>query len=281
MQALLAELDRADRLRPAGSGRPRTVRRERVRSVLVVLGVLALLLVAWRVNSPASQFALREPATVDLPPTGPVGAGLERPAAVKSDAGTYRLGLTLRDGTPVTYDSCRSVRLVVNPDGAPEGAGELLTEAVSEVAAASGLDLELTGETEERPVDRRPLRLEEYGDDWAPSLVAWSDPEESPRLDGEVAGYAGSGYARRGDTVAYVSGSVTLDGPQLAQALDAGRVDTARGVLVHELAHLIGLAHVDDPNELMYPQTQPDVASLQDGDRAGLAALGQGGCTGW
>lgn len=261
--------------------RPPARARERFRSVIAVLGVIALLLVAWRVNSPTSRLALREPEPVQLPPAGPLGAGLARPETVETDGGTYRLILVRTDGTPVTFSSCEPVRLVHNPDGAPEGGEELLAEAVAEVEDASGLDLEVVGETDERPRDRRPLQLAEYGDDWAPSLIAWSDPEESARLLDETAGYAGSGYVRRGDEVAYVSGSVTIDAPQLAELLDVDRADTARGILVHELAHLLGLAHVDDTGELMHPRSQAGVDSLQDGDRAGLAVLGSGDCIDW
>lgn len=279
MRRLLAELDVVDDSAYASHRRSRS--RERMRSVVVVLMVVALLMVAWRVNSPTSRFALRDSDPVRLAPAGPVGPGLVRPEQVESDAGTYRLGLERTDGTPVAYSSCRPVRLVHSTDGAPDGADDLLTDAVAEVEEASGLDLEIVGDTDERPRDDRPLRLEEYGDDWAPSLVSWSDPSESPRLEGDVAGYAGSGYARRGDEVAYVSGSVTLDGPQLGQLLAYGSDDDARGVIVHELAHLLGLDHVDDPEELMHPQDQPGVDSLRAGDRAGLAVLGDGECVEW
>ncbi|MGJ9411746.1 matrixin family metalloprotease [Aeromicrobium sp. CF4.19] len=63
-----------------------------------------------------------------------------------------------------------------------------------------------------------------------------------------------------------------LDGPQLA-SLDSER---SRAVLLHELAHLVGLDHVDDTDELMYPTSGP--LEWGPGDLAGLEALGEGRC---
>jgi len=48
------------------------------------------------------------------------------------------------------------------------------------------------------------------------------------------------------------------------------------GVL-HELGHLVGLAHVSDPTQLMYPQSS-GVLDLAAGDLTGLAQLGAGEC---
>lgn len=48
--------------------------------------------------------------------------------------------------------------------------------------------------------------------------------------------------------------------------------------LLHELGHLVGLAHVDEPTELMY---DGNVGQLDfgPGDRQGLAVLGNGECS--
>jgi hypothetical protein len=53
--------------------------------------------------------------------------------------------------------------------------------------------------------------------------------------------------------------------------------ELVRAVIIHELGHVLGLAHVDDPEQLMYAGAN-DVTSLADGDRAGLALLGTGPC---
>ena len=46
----------------------------------------------------------------------------------------------------------------------------------------------------------------------------------------------------------------------------------------HELAHVVGLNHVDDAAELMYPEGIPGVVAFGPGDLTGLARLGRGQC---
>ncbi len=282
MMRLLAELDERDR-EHAGSTvqlSRRPTLSERMRTVVAVLAVAALLLVAWQINGP-----LRPPSSgsrdldVRIAPSGPLGHGLERPDQVDTGDGAYRFSLVRSDGSPVAYASCRPVQLVVNPDGGPPGGDGLLDEATDEVSEASGLTVEVVGESDARPGGDRDLVLE--GQDPPPSLVTWSDPEESPRLEGAVAGYAGSGWIRRDDETAYVRGEVTFDAAQIGELVNGGEWDSARGIVVHELAHLLGLGHVDDPTQLMYPESQLNVTTLQDGDRTGLAALGEGPCVDW
>lgn len=51
-----------------------------------------------------------------------------------------------------------------------------------------------------------------------------------------------------------------------------------RAIVLHELGHLVGLGHVTDATQLMYPEGQPGVTDFGAGDLAGLAALGRGTC---
>ena len=77
----------------------------------------------------------------------------------------------------------------------------------------------------------------------------------------------------------YVTGSVTLDSQDIgALAAAPATRATALGVITHELAHLVGLDHVDDPTQLMYPTTSVTRTGFGAGDLAGLAALGTGEC---
>jgi predicted Zn-dependent protease len=76
----------------------------------------------------------------------------------------------------------------------------------------------------------------------------------------------------------YVSGGATLDRDSF-DALDSppdGRT-LQRAIVLHELGHVVGLGHVDDPRQLMYADNVGQL-DFAEGDRAGLAKLGGGRC---
>ena len=86
---------------------------------------------------------------------------------------------------PVTYDPCEVIEVQINPEGAPDDYREYVDTAIEHVSEPSGLRLEVTGETDERP-SRTPRTTS--GSGWKPVLVAWADDEEVPALAGDVAG---------------------------------------------------------------------------------------------
>lgn len=74
---------------------------------------------------------------------------------------------------------------------------------------------------------------------------------------------------------------LALDGPSFAALQPKGKVsaeDVGRAVILHELGHLVGLGHVEDPTQVMYPSSSYEVTSLATGDLNGLAKLGRGDC---
>jgi hypothetical protein len=181
---------------------------------------------------------------------------------------------------PVAYDPCRPVHYVIRPDHAPPGGNRVVHRAVARIERATGLDFRYDGRSGEDPAPhRKPFQPDRYGDRWAPVLVTWVTVAEVPRMAGRIAGQAGSVSIDpvAGPTV-YVTGSVELDAVQLADLLAAPRrADEAYAVVLHELGHLVGLDHVRDPDQLMYP-SDVGVLRLAPGDRAGLRTLGMGRC---
>ncbi|KGM13310.1 peptidase [Cellulomonas bogoriensis 69B4 = DSM 16987] len=188
------------------------------------------------------------------------------------------------DGSPVGYDPCRPVEYVVRPDRAPRSGQSLIDDAVQVVAEASGLVLVQVGETDEPPLMDRPLiQPDRYGPGWAPVLIAWSGPDEVSELEGQVAGVGGSAAVpgADGSGLWLAAGRVALDAEDLGALLSRnGGYERARAIVVHELAHVLGLDHVDDPDELMHPLTSSRT-DLGPGDRQGLALVGQVGCEGF
>ena len=185
------------------------------------------------------------------------------------------------DGRPVSWDPCRPIHLVVNNAAAPPGADELIREAAGSVSAATGLQFVIEGATTETPTARRaPIDKSRYGNRWSPVLVAWTDPSVVPELQGRVAGLAGPAGAPyyTASQKHWVSGTVSLDGPQFREVLQ--RADgwaAARAIATHEFGHLTGLSHVPARDQLMYLDNigQRDFGP---GDREGLRQLGLGSC---
>ncbi|HEU0104057.1 MAG TPA: matrixin family metalloprotease [Mycobacteriales bacterium] len=217
----------------------------------------------------------------------PPGAAVQRvhrplPAPAVPDAGTSYAFLAGGSSAPVAWNACRPMHVVVRPDGAPPGSREQIVAALAELSAATGLQVVDDGDTDEAPAgERAGYQPARYGKQWAPVLIAWSDPAQSPELAGHVAGFAGPiGYQPAGRRERWVSGTLVLDGPQLA---DRGSPSAARGslrtVVLHELGHIAGLAHVDDPTQLMNPTSDPrGPTAYADGDLHGLAVLGSQPC---
>lgn len=221
--------------------------------------------------------------TVPTPGKGEAKQPLGAPPAVPAlpEGQGYRFLAHQDEGKePITWSPCRPIRFVTRPDNTPVGGAALITSAVAEVSAATGLRFEDGGLTTELPSEeRKPYQFERYGDRWAPVLIAWATGAEIPDFGIVAAGKAGGipVNTASGDAT-YVSGVLYLDPTQIDQARVALGEAVARRVIVHEFGHLVGLAHVDDPKAVMHPEYVEGSSGLSPGDRAGLAALGRGDC---
>jgi hypothetical protein len=224
------------------------------------------------------------PAEQDHPTPGheasrvPLGHPLPPPPG----GGPYAFVQRQADGvTPVSYDPCRPVHYVVRPDGAPEGGDAVIAAAIARVSQVTGLRFVDDGGTDEpSTVDRPIFQPARYGDRWAPVLIAWESDVTNPDLAGEIVGEGGSTAVSIGNgPQVLVTGTVSLDAGQFPSILQRRHgTAIAQAIVMHELGHLVGLDHVDDTHELMYPQSQGDVVDFGPGDLTGLAALGSGRC---
>ena len=176
-------------------------------------------------------------------------------------------------GEPVGYSPCRVIKVEVNPAGAPADYDELVDTAIRHTHDATGLAFERVGLTEDRDVRTSGLPLARH----APVLVMWADENEVPDLAGRIAGIGGSA-AVESDTGRwrYVTGRVVLDKDAFA-GFRPSEQSLAQAIVDHEFGHLVGLAHVDDPGELMYSDNIGRT-TYGPGDREGLARLGGIAC---
>ena len=245
----------------------------------------------------------------DVAPDAPVDSGVPNcPAAGHRD--TFASGLTpdripnlpagysftfvKDDGcTPIRFDPCQPIHYVMNPAQAPPSGVADVEEAFDRLARATGLTFVNDGVTDE--VSRRgPYVDDRYPNRWAPILVAWSR-QSGDRANVEV---VGSGFPYRVQD-ALVSGTLTLNSDAVSDrarntplpggfgsapgfgAIGAEGVTWGR-VILHELAHVVGLGHTRDRDQLMYPDTAQQTSHTTDyrtGDREGLRLLGKdAGC---
>lgn len=208
-----------------------------------------------------------------------IGMGPERelPApAVVEKGGTFTYSMTQPhdDGEPVGWDPCGTIRYRVNPDGGPTGGRQLVERAVARISDATGLAFEDEGETDDRPFPGG-VRLFGRPD---PVVIGWSTAAEYPELAAQVAGVGGA-VAERGDDgrLHFVSGGVVLDVEVFTDEAVAQQPRVMEAIVLHELAHVVGLGHVSEPMELMSSENAGTV-TFGPGDLEGLARLGSLPC---
>ena len=199
-----------------------------------------------------------------------------------------RLGLAGRDrpptyefldshgGQPATYSSCRMIQVAVYPAGGPPDAEQLVREAVAQVRAATGLDIVVIGayggHAPNWNFEAAPVT---YSD---PVSVSWQDGDAIAQMTDEVAGLGGSPVVTGADgTRRRLAGTIALSRDYYDYLDRRGDHAEELAVLLHEFGHVMGLAHVDSPEELMY-EDNIGMTHYGEGDLEGLRRLGQGPC---
>lgn len=208
----------------------------------------------------------REPAirseTAGVPEVAPTVAHEARPDegdALGPGDGAGSTAVRQTDDGHVVRWACDAPITVHLAPGAPPGAVEDLTDAVSALAAASGLPLEMAGTSDTF--------------DGEASVITVTY-EERTELPGPVLGTGGVSHWPSGE-VSTGRVSMRTDGNPYPP-----RSPEHRRALLHELGHAVGLTHAPEGSEdLMAPTLTSGLAesaafALGDGDRAALALVG-------
>ncbi len=196
------------------------------------------------------------------------------PAATRTGSLNYTISKTDLAGRPVTYDPCHPIDYVINPAGAPADYLLFIKPAIKAAQQAAGLKFVYRGTTTDTFDSRRqrsPTRQ--------PVVIAFPAALQGTESTGDAVGLGGSTAITVNGAVQphYVTGAIALRSSWFKRESALGHTVAEQGIVMHELGHLLGLGHVQDPSQLMYPAYH-DQASYGLGDLAGLAVLGEGTC---
>jgi len=169
------------------------------------------------------------------------------------------------DGTPLRWDPCRPIEWVVRSSD-PPWLVDVATTALSQVGDEAGVTFRHVG------IDDGPIGADRGtadDDRWQPVVVTLASRDRDSWLAEDDRALAVPVVV---DDV-FVTGQVLL-ADDVVLAPDFSSRDRSWGAtLLHEGAHLVGLDHVDDPDQLLYPYPVPGPAVFGSGDHDGLAAL--------
>jgi hypothetical protein len=259
---------------------------------MVVVAALVLGLVGYTFTRSSSPKDTAKPvvtptsviSTTNSPTPGreEIGRPLGQPVVVAVTSDHYRFAAHQADGVnPATWSPCRPIHYVIRTDNQPIEGPRILAEAFTRLSLATGFVFVNDGFTAEAPTeDRPPFQPARYGDRWAPVLIAWATEDEVPDFGTDVVGEASPlRITSPSGVVTFVSGTVAFDAAAIKRIAQEEGYLAARSIAMHELAHLVGLAHVNDITQVMAPRHQQNgPIDYQAGDAAGLARLGSGPC---
>jgi hypothetical protein len=177
----------------------------------------------------------------------------------------------------VRWDSCQPIRWTFHAKNAPTRGLQQVREGVRRIHLATGHDFTYVGRTDQKPSP--------YGDnvDGADVIIGWRTAKDF------------APFARNPGTVGlggnmYYSGFQEADGTKVNRAVQGGvvlnaskRSDLGNGfgrgatwgeVIIHELGHVMGLAHPESDSQIMYFTAIRRDADWGAGDLAGLRTLG-------
>lgn len=252
----------------AVAGRERRVQRgRRLRAAGVAAVVLAAVLALAVVVAPGQITPVEHALGIGRPHRLlPAVTPTVRSAAYTFEQTDYQ-------GDPVTYDPCKPLRYVINPAGAPPNYLSFIDPAIKDAQAATGLKFEYDGLSRDDASTRRNATRSE------PVLISFVSAIDRSVPHAETVGLGGSTYATINGRKQphYLTGHVELLRSFFARQSASGDTAAEQSVVMHELGHVLGLGHVQDPREVMFPTSHGQI-TYGVGDLNGLARLGDGQC---
>ncbi len=214
---------------------------------------------------------------VDAPATGtdPEATSVSTAALTITRTYTPRHGTahTWLLGTKYRWNPCTVHNYRVTAHRLPADGLKLIRWALGQVSQATGLRFHYAGKTPYVPFKNSLTNYPNNTD----FVFGWATPAQVPNLAGAVAGYGDSVGNFAGASKWMSDGQVAFDLTTKFPA--ASRRGLRENLALHELGHAIGLGHVTDKRQIMYPAVRDLTPRYGGGDLRGLAALGaSGGC---
>lgn len=177
----------------------------------------------------------------------------------------------------VRWDSCRAIRWKFNATHAPRRALAQVKQGFRRIHLATGLDFTYAGKTKQKP---NPHGTGLKG---AEVIIGWRPASDYKpfRQNANTVGIGGNsfyyGYREADGTEVSkaVKGGVVLNAtlkPRMKNGF--GRGYTWGEVIIHELGHVVGLAHPNSNRQIMYYSVIRRNADWGAGDLAGFRRLG-------
>ncbi|MDQ1287982.1 MAG: hypothetical protein QG622_1547 [Actinomycetota bacterium] len=224
------------------------------------------------------------------------GGVIANPAAAAGSRGSAKSYTLSKQGKAVLrWNPCQVIHYRVNLRFAPPGALQDVKTAVATVSKASGITFAYDGTTTVIP-------MKTYGKNYTPGkaaspvVLAWASPGKgtgtsdllTSQGDMPQADLAGVGYHQAywwTDTKGrlhdwrIVTGAAVFNTAFNSLPAGFGSGEPTRGQLIlHELGHVMGLMHVDDESQVMFPRMGQE-STFGAGDLAGLKKQGKpSGC---
>lgn len=207
------------------------------------------------------------------------------PAPVPTNGYKVLSSLIEDSGSTTRWNSCTTIEVVLNTEHAPLDAETLTKIALKNVEQATGLNIEIVGNTTERySNNRKPYQPGKYPSNkksWAPVLLDWEPTNEFQKSleqqSKDVVGLAYPYSVQNQETSVIVTGAAQFDATWFKKTISEGNVTDPTSTIMHEFGHIIGLDHVSDKNEIMNP-VENGFTTWGPRDRAGLEFMGSGPC---
>jgi hypothetical protein len=172
-------------------------------------------------------------------------------------------------GVPTRWSPCNTIHYTINMGGYDDSFRPVIDQAVERLEAATGLPLLAAGDTTFMPTDAAKTSF-------APSdgelVIALGDEVQSTLVPGQVVGKTVINFPQNAAVI--VRASVVIDMGDIGTKPPWSGTGVGP-VLMHELAHAVGLDHVPDRTQLMNAVASPSGPTTYGaGDLTGLWQVG-------